>query len=192
MGLLCRSRTPQANPAARLARVASSLHITLTHLPCSSRTIQHCTRLPLHGLLRGPIDSLPLPMINDLQSSKLQACCISLSHTFPAHHAHSSIAECAGAAATSVPALLATSVLTLRLRELVALRPLGRVPGCTTKSAHTIWLSACALAAISPSVVVGQFSALLNATFREYQEILDRVQETRPIWNWTSNLRPIS
>ena len=93
LGLLCRSRTPQANPAARLARVASRLHITLTHLPCSSRPLQHCTRLPLHGLLRGPIDSLPLPMINDLQVSKLQACCISLSHTFPAHHAHSSIAR---------------------------------------------------------------------------------------------------
>ena len=93
LGLLCRSRTLQANPAARLARVASRLHITLTHLPCSSRPLQHCTRLPLHGLLRGPIDSLPLPMINDLQSSKLQACCISLSHTFPAHDAHSSIAR---------------------------------------------------------------------------------------------------
>ena len=82
LGLFCRSSTLQANPAARLARVASSLHITLTHLPCSSqsRTIQHCTRLPLHELPRCPIHSLLLPMINDLQSSKLQACCISLTH----------------------------------------------------------------------------------------------------------------
>ena len=90
LGLLCRSRTLQANPAARLARVASRLHITLTHLPCSSRALQHCTRLPWRGLPRNDSHSLLLPMINHFHSSRLQAskrlrlqACSSITRGFP-------------------------------------------------------------------------------------------------------------